>query len=289
MFLLILLLKKRGEYKMENDKRHTIKFLGTGVFITAFGGTLSGCLGASSSNPPQSLNEPKIIKTRNWLSGKTTLITENYPNTSIFKQDATCKVSLFPQNTQGPCYFSTTTGEDISTGLSGLPMMYCFQIIDQNCNPLSGYDVEIWHCDNRGVYSADTSKSLDSGRFAAGFCSNGDAAAAKSTWYRGVLTTDLVGRVNFKSNFPGWYPGRTAHVHFKVKKGNKTSVTSQLCFTDVLCQEIYNQEEHYKSRGNQDTSIRTDGFFADTETFRFGMKQNADGSLLAFKQIQVSV
>jgi protocatechuate 3,4-dioxygenase beta subunit len=277
---------------MQNDKRHTIKLLGAGVFVSAFGGTLSGCLsgnlGASPSHPPQSLNEPQIIKSRNWLSGKTSLITSNYPSDSIFKQDAACQISLFPRNTEGPCYFSTTTGEDISTGLSGLPMMYCFQIIDQDCNPVSGYEVEIWHCDNRGIYSADTSNSLDSRRFSAGFCSNGDEAAMKSTWYRGVLTTNAMGRVNFKSTFPGWYPGRTAHVHFKVKKGNKTSVTSQLCFTDQLCQEIYNQEEHYKSRGSQDTSIRTDGFFADAETFRFGMKQNADGSLLAFKQIQIS-
>lgn len=273
---------------MQNDKRHTIKLLGAGVFVSAFGGTLSGYLGASSSHPPQSLNEPKIIKSRNWLSGKTPLITANYPTDSIFEQDAACQVSLFPRNTEGPCYFSTTTGEDISTGLSGLPMMYCFQIIDQDCNPVSGYEVEIWHCDNRGIYSADTSNSLDSRRFSAGFCSNGDEAAMKSTWYRGVLTTNAMGRVNFKSTFPGWYPGRTAHVHFKVKKGNKTSVTSQLCFTDQLCQEIYNQEEHYKSRGSQDTSIRTDGFFADADTFRFGMKQNADGSLLAFKQIQIS-
>jgi hypothetical protein len=39
-------------------------------------------------------------------------------------------------------------------------------LIDMDCNPVEGAVVEVWYCDKAGIYSADTSESDDSSRFA---------------------------------------------------------------------------------------------------------------------------
>ena len=37
------------------------------------------------------------------------------------------------------------------------------------------------------------------------------------TWLRGVQQTDEDGIVEFETIVPGWYSGRTAHIHLKVQ------------------------------------------------------------------------
>jgi hypothetical protein len=38
--------------------------------------------------------------------------------------------------------------------------------------------------------------------------------------------------------FPGWYTGRTLHVHFTIRLNGRESVTSQLYYEDMLSDEI---------------------------------------------------
>ena len=45
----------------------------------------------------------------------------------------------------------------------------------------------------------------------------------KLTFCRGVQITDSKGAASFHTIFPGFYMGRTNHVHFKVRLGGKTS------------------------------------------------------------------
>lgn len=40
------------------------------------------------------------------------------------------------------------------------------------------------------------------------------------TWLRGVQQTDEDGMVEFDTIVPGWYSGRTAHIHVKVRPCN---------------------------------------------------------------------
>lgn len=277
-------------------RRRALKLLcGSAIGLSApllsacSGGSSGSTSGATNTLPAPSTSPSAPGTSRSWLVGQTDKITVNFPPDSVFSANTPCPVNLFPSSIEGPCYFRAPNREDISDGTDGLPMQVCLQLIDRQCRPLSGYTIEIWHCDKRGVYSANTAGSRDASRFATGFCTNGDQPALFSRWGRGELVTDSNGRVNFKSCFPGWYPGRTAHIHFRVKQGNRESLVSQLRFSDALCRDIYSSHSAYSGRGNQDTTITTDGEFTQDDSKGFALSQNSDGSLLAVKQIQINI
>ncbi len=227
-----------------------------------------------------------------WASGGTDLISVAYPDDSIFSSATTCEVALTEATTEGPCYFQMDTGEDISQGKTGLPMQLCVQLVDQSCNPLEGYVIEAWHCDTRGVYSGDTSESGDASSFAGDFCTAGDAEAEAATYFRGQLTTGANGRVDFKTCFPGWYAGRTIHIHFAVSDPDGTTrVISQWCFPDEFTAAICTTHDLYADRGVQDTPLSggTDTVFpsGDYDTYMLDLEQNSDGTLLGYGVIMI--
>ena len=253
---------------------------------TAGGAGSTTATGSSTTTPPQTAPTPA------WASGGTDLITVDYPSTSIFATATACTVSLTSALMEGPCYFQSDTGDDISLGTTGLPMQLCLQLIDESCAPLDGYTIEVWHCDVRGIYSGDTSESHDAERFAGAFCTEDDPQALKSSYCRGQATTDAEGRVNFKTIFPGWYSGRTIHIHFAVSDADGTSrIISQWCYVDELAEEIYTTHDRYSGRGSQDTTLAsgTDGVFpSDYEPFVLNTRANADGSMLSYGVIQIA-
>lgn len=226
-----------------------------------------------------------------WASGGTELITVSYPPTSIFATANTCHVALTAATTEGPCYFQSDTTDDIALGKTGLPMQLCAQLVDESCAPLAGHTVEAWSCDTRGIYSGDTSASSDAERFAGAFCTDDDAEALASSYLRGQATTDDEGRVNFKTIFPGWYRGRTIHIHFAVSDPDGTTrVISQWCFPDELTEQICTTHDLYADRGVQDTPLAggTDSVFpADYAPYLLNTAANADGTLLAYGVIQI--
>lgn len=227
----------------------------------------------------------------NWVAGGTDLIKADFPPTSIFESSSTCNISLTEATTEGPCYFAVNTGEDISEGKEGLPMQLCLRLVDEDCNPIANRLIQVWHCDQDGIYSGDTEGSSDSSHFAGDFCTGSDEEAEASKYFRGQLTTDSEGRVNFKSCFPGWYAGRTLHIHFSVDAGEGKGVISQLCFPDEFVTEIFENHCAYNGRGDQDTPLSggTDTVFPATgfEDFQVKYKENTDGTLLAYHTIMV--
>lgn len=226
-----------------------------------------------------------------WASGGTASMTANFPDDSIFTLATACAVSLTKAMTEGPCFFAADVLDDISEAQGGLPMQLCLQVIDAQCWPVSGLEVEVWHCDVGGLYSGNTSGSADSRRFNAGFCTGNDKEALQAKWFRGYQVTDSSGRVNFKSCFPGWYSGRTIHIHFRVRNNNNDEVISQFCFPDSLTAQICTEHPEYLGRGSQDTTLsggRDTVFGNNYQDFIFGTKQNEDGSLLAYKTIQIN-
>ncbi|MES9969586.1 MAG: hypothetical protein ABW092_06095 [Candidatus Thiodiazotropha sp.] len=230
-----------------------------------------------------------------WAAGGTDLITLDYPDDSLFETAGICSLLLTERTTEGPCYLGVNAQEDIADGETGLPMMLCLQVIDQNCNPLEGYLVEVWHCNREGIYSGDESQSDDTSTFAGSFCTANDQEAENSTWFRGELTTDSNGRVNFKSCFPGWYGGRTIHIHFRVRLeyGGADYIVSQFCFDDDFCAEICTGHRLYSDRGVQDTPLSSgsDTVFpsVDYENYLLNTAQNEDGTLLGYKRIMIEV
>jgi len=277
-----------------DSRREILKTLGLlSVSVPIVG--VVGC-GSSSDNDAEDNNgiddgASTVDTTVPWVSGSTDLIIDDYPSDALFASATSCAIALTSPLTAGPCYFYVNEREDISEGFTGLPMMLCLQVIDELCNPVEGVVVEIWHCDKSGVYSADTNGSSDSSGFATSFCSGGEEDALNAKWFRGGLLTDSNGRVNFKSCFPGWYPGRTIHIHFRVRN-DSDYVISQFCFDDGFCDDICTTHPEYIDRGAQSTPLssgRDSVFRANGDEFKLNLKQNSDGTLLAYKKIQISV
>jgi protocatechuate 3,4-dioxygenase beta subunit len=81
---------------------------------------------------------------------------------------------------------------------------------------------------------------------------------------RGYQVTDSEGRAEFLTIYPGWYLGRTVHIHFKIRTADMSQpnyeFTSQLYFDDALTDRVYAQLP-YSDRGQRNQRNAQDGIF----------------------------
>ncbi|MBL8065234.1 MAG: hypothetical protein JNM34_05175 [Chthonomonadaceae bacterium] len=116
--------------------------------------------------------------------------------------------------------------------------------------PLKGAKVDLWHCDAIGVYSDEPN-------------GGGGENTLGQNWLRGYQITDKTGYADFKTIWPGWYPGRTIHYHFKVRhqiNGQTYDFTSQFFINDAL-NDVVMAQPPYNSRGNRGTRNSNDGIY----------------------------
>ncbi|MCF4994374.1 intradiol ring-cleavage dioxygenase [Pseudomonas syringae] len=124
---------------------------------------------------------------------------------------------LAPEQVAGP-YFRNPKllRRNISEGAEGLPLLLRLSIVDaMTGNPVTGALVDIWHCNARGAYSGwsriDPDKEVDVE--AIGSIPRTD----DDTYLRGSQLTDKKGTVRFTTIYPGFYAGRTLHIHVAVR------------------------------------------------------------------------
>ena len=218
-----------------------------------------------------------------WATGGTANIQRTYMDPFAKGLGDLCEVP-FRRTTEGPCYSPSPRREDISAGRDGLPTRLALKVVDSACRPLPDAEVDIWHCDNNGVYSGD-------GMRAARFCSGGNQQALQRKDFRGVTTCDEDGTAWFSTCFPGWYPGRAVHIHFIVNVYGRRTLTSQLAFDDGLVDEILASQPTYAARGEPDTHNRDDGIFPTRgiEAFRMHTERMPDGVLLGWKTLMLDL
>jgi protocatechuate 3,4-dioxygenase beta subunit len=113
---------------------------------------------------------------------------------------------------------------------------------DASCNLLEGADVEIWHADAAGNYSGVGS------------------AGSSSRFLRGHQKTGAKGVARFETIYPGWYRGRTPHIHLKVHVSGNEVFTGQLFFKGSVTRAVY-RTRYYKSRGQADTTNASDNIY----------------------------
>lgn len=156
---------------------------------------------------------------------------------------------LTPQVTQGPYWFDPKLlRSDITEGRPGVPARVRMTVLDQTGAPIRGARVEIWHCDASGLYS--------------GYEGQGDdrkAGTKGQTFLRGGQLTDASGVAAFRTIWPGWYEGRTPHIHAKVFLDTRTTLTCQLFVPDALSEYLYENVPAYKRPRKRDTLNSNDG------------------------------
>ena len=158
---------------------------------------------------------------------------------------------LSTEVTEGPFYVDPKlVRSDITEGRPGLPMTLRLQVVTADCTPVIGARVDVWHCDAGGVYSGVQNLG-------------GGADTVGQTFLRGTQATDSTGVATFQTIFPGWYPGRTTHVHYMVYLDDKTVLTSQIFFDEAVNQVIYDDHEAYARDGARDMLNGSDSIAAE--------------------------
>lgn len=168
------------------------------------------------------------------------------------------KADRTPQQTEGPYFVDEMLNRsDIRSDPSdgsvqdGIPLRLIIHIHDfgrnGSCTPLKGAHVDIWHANSQGLYS-DIQQAGTEGK----------------KYLRGFQMTDDNGTVQFTTIYPGWYQGRTVHIHIKVRalEGPEKSFdwTSQLYFNDSITDEVHTQDP-YSHHGSADTRNSQDGIY----------------------------
>jgi protocatechuate 3,4-dioxygenase beta subunit len=200
------------------------------------------------------------------------------------------------EETQGPYWFDVDSiRRDIREGRPGTRLDLALRVQDMSeCKaggepaPVADAVVEIWHCDAGGVYSGFESSSTGGpgsggpgsdggGETSDGSYSEGVQEASPSddgTYLRGAQVTDPDGVARFVTIYPGWYRGRTVHIHLKVHVDKRNVLTSQLYMDEDVNSEAF-EAEPYAERTGRDTFNDGDGIF--DETGIMAMTKTGDG------------
>jgi protocatechuate 3,4-dioxygenase beta subunit len=151
---------------------------------------------------------------------------------------------LAPEQTEGPYYIpDELVRRNITEGRPGTPLLLRAFVVDAStCRAIRNAAVDVWHADAGGVYS--------------GF----GAGASSRTFMRGIQRTNAKGLALFRTVYPGWYPGRTVHIHVKVHLGGNVVHTGQLYFPDPTTDAAY-RKAPYASRPNRTTRNAGDAIY----------------------------
>ena len=151
----------------------------------------------------------------------------------------------FPLKTPEKFVRSNIIGDRVGVSLE---VVIKIENVSQECQPLAGMFVDIWHCDAQGNYS-EYKRQL-AGDF------------SDQHFLRGRQVTDETGSVSFQSIYPGWYPGRAPHIHIAVlnNKGESVLIT-QMAFPEAASKAVYATPAY---NGDFDTPNDEDGEFEDS-------------------------
>lgn len=171
-----------------------------------------------------------------------------------------------PKQTEGPFYpdkLPLDTDNDlliVNDGITpavGEVTHLTGRILDAKGNPVRNAVVEIWQCDSNGSYLHSKSGNRD--KYNANFQGFGR------------FLTGSTGEYYFRTIKPVPYPGRTPHIHFKIKQKDKELLTTQ-CY--IKGHEM--NERDGVLRGTRDARLR-DALMADFQP----MKESKIGELTA--------
>lgn len=111
-----------------------------------------------------------------------------------------------PSQTEGPFYKANTPERTslLEPGMTGTRLIVTGYVLARDCKPIPKARLDFWQADDRGNYD--------------------------NTGYRlrGHQFTDSNGIFYLETVMPGLYPGRTRHIHLKVRAPGGSTLTTQL-------------------------------------------------------------
>ena len=159
---------------------------------------------------------------------------------------------------EGPYHrVAQSVRRDIVEGREGASLQLGIRLARDDAPAVRDAAVEVWQCDALGRYSGypppndSTVVTLER--------APRSEHLPNQTFLRGRQRSDAAGMVEFHTIYPGWYPGRTVHIHLMVHVG-ATTFTSQLYFPDELSDRVM-RTEPYAQRPGRDTTNHTDEIF----------------------------
>jgi protocatechuate 3,4-dioxygenase beta subunit len=177
----------------------------------------------------------------------TTLAVSDVVRAALDGCTSSCRA--WPEQDEGPYHREEApVRRDVVDDAPGLPLALGLALLDERQDPAVGAAVEIWQCDALGRYSGFPPPAPPTDY------------VADRMFLRGVQGTDDRGAVEFRTVYPGWYPGRTIHIHLRAHVGGRT-FTSQLYFPEDVNEEVLARSP-YAARPGRDTSNDRDSIAA---------------------------
>ena len=186
-----------------------------------------------------------------------------------------------PEQTEGPYFVderlnrsdirSDPTDGQVRPGTPLALTLLVSRLNAGDCQPLPDAQVDIWHCDAMGVYSDVQDPGFDT---------------VGKKFLRGYQVTDARGEARFVTVYPGWYPGRTVHIHFKIRTvpvaKRSFEFTSQLYFNDELTDRVH-AAPPYAAKGPRTERNQHDWIFRrDGDRLMLDTTTTADGYAASF-------
>jgi protocatechuate 3,4-dioxygenase beta subunit len=181
-----------------------------------------------------------------------------------------CTLTL--EQIEGPFYLDQARlREAISEGKPGVPLQLILRVREASasCAPIPRAAVDVRQCDALGIYSGYEGVAIAPRHV---------EPVNDKTFLRGTQLTDAAGAARFQTIYPGWYTGRTPHVHLKLRIGSKAA-TTQLYFPDEVTNAVYARDP-YDRHPNRDTTNAMDRFLgpiADKSLVMWTMARDGDG------------
>jgi protocatechuate 3,4-dioxygenase beta subunit len=195
--------------------------------------------------------------------GGGTKTTTTTTTTTAAASNTSCTVT--PEGEEGPYFVDDSAAgfarSDIRSNLdgtntqSGIPLALSIYAYDSenSCAAMPNVQIDIWHCNGSGIYSAEDVEDTTG-----------------ETWLRGYQLTDSNGLATFKTIIPGWYAGRTTHIHLRLRStyGSTTTGgtnTTQLFFPQDIIDTINTTISPYSAEGTNPTTNASDHVYSGEE------------------------
>jgi len=161
---------------------------------------------------------------------------------------------------------------DITESQTGVPLTLTINVVnaDGSCAVVANARVDIWHCNKDGYYSGYANQT--------GILGTEDYTG--KTFLRGYQLTDTSGQVKFVTIYPGWYSGRTTHIHFEVYVNSVLKKTTQIAFPESINSAV-DTSTLYASLGVNPLSNSEDSILGNSATDLANETVSLSGSVSA--------